>query len=107
MPPEETIQEMVEVPLEAFPECRGPLEDQATHEQVQVDLPEVKPVMVRFRIESGYCPRCRKRVRSRHPHQGSSATGAAKVSLGPRAKAVAADWKPRLGIPSCKIGDLF
>jgi len=106
-PQEEAMQETVEVPLEACPECGGPLEDQATHEQVQVDLPEVEPVMVRFRTESGYCPRCRKRVRSRHPDQVSTATGAAGVSLGPLAKALAADLKHRLGIPYRKIADLF
>jgi len=91
-PPEEAIQETVEVPLEACPECGGPLEDRATHEQVQV-----RPVIPRFRTESGYCRRCRKRVRSRHPRQVSSATGAAGVSLGPRARALAADLKHRLG----------
>jgi DNA repair exonuclease SbcCD ATPase subunit len=34
-PPEEVIRETVEVPLEACPECGGPLEDRATHEQVE------------------------------------------------------------------------
>lgn len=106
-PSEEEIQETVQVPLEACPECGGPLEDRATHEQVQVDLPKVKPVVVRFRTESGSCPRCRKRVRSRHPEQVSEAKGAAGVSLGPRAKALAADLKHRLGIPYRKIADLF
>jgi hypothetical protein len=76
-PPEEAIQETIEVPLEACPECGGPLEDRATHEPVQVDIPEVRPVITRFRTESGYCRRCRKRVGSRHPRQVSSATGAA------------------------------
>lgn len=106
-PPEEAIQETVEVPLEACPACGGPLEDRATHEQVQVDIPEVRPVIPRFRTESGYCRRCRKRVRSRHPRPVSSATGAAGVSLGPRARALAADLKHRLGIPYRKVAELF
>ena len=106
-PPAEMIQETVEVPLEACPDCGGPLQDRATHEQVQVDLPKVQPLITRFRTESGYCPQCRKRVRSRHPQQVSSATGAAGVSVGPRAKALAADLKHRLGIPYGKIADLF
>jgi transposase len=106
-PPEEAIQETVEVPLEACPACGGPLEDRATHEPVQVDIPEVRPVITRFRTESGYCRRCRKRVRSRHPRQVSSATGAAGVSLGPRARALAADLKHRLGIPYRKVAELF
>jgi len=106
-PPEETIQETVEVPLAACPACGGPLEDRALHEQVQVDLPEVEPVITRFRTESAWCPRCRKRVRSRHPRQVSAATGAAGVSLGPRAQALATELKHRLGIPYRKITDLF
>jgi hypothetical protein len=71
-PPEEAIQETMEVPLEACPACGGPLEDRATHEQVQVGIPEVRLVITRFRTESGYCRRCQKRVRSRHPRQVSS-----------------------------------
>ncbi len=106
-PPDEAIQERVDVPLEACPECGGPLEERATHEQVQVDLPEVEPLITRFRTESGYCPRCRKRVRSRHPNQVSAATGAAGVSVGPRAKALAAELKHRLGLPYRKITNLF
>jgi transposase len=97
----------VEVPLEACPACGGPLEDRATHEPVQVDIPEVRPVIPRFRTERGYCRRCRKRVRSRHPRPVSSATGAAGVSLGPRARALAADLKHRLGIPYRKVAELF
>ena len=72
-----------------------------------MDIPEVRPVIPRFRMESGYCRRCRKRVRSRHPRQVSSATGAAGVSLGLRARALAADLKHRLGIPYRKVAELF
>jgi len=55
--------------------------------------------------ESGYCPRCKKRFRSRHPAQSSIAAGAAGVSVGPNAKAVAADMHHRLGVPYAKIAD--
>lgn len=64
-------------------------------------------MVVRFCTQSGYCPRCHKRVRSRHPDQLSEATGAAGVSVGPRAKALAAELKHRLGIPYRKITDLY
>jgi transposase len=107
VPPEDKIQQTIAVPLEHCPHCGGPLTDCATHEQVQIDLPPVEPIAIRFRTESGYCPRCGKRVRSRHPDQVSEATGAAGVSVGPRAKALAADLKHRLGIPYRKIADLF
>jgi hypothetical protein len=106
-PPEEEIQETHTVPLERCPDCGSALEDRAWHEQLQVDLPRVKPEVIRFRTQSGYCPRCRRRVRSRHPEQVSQATGAAEVSIGPRAKALAADLKHHLGIPYRKITELF
>jgi transposase len=107
VPPEAEIQETIEVPLPRCPDCGGPLSDRTTHKQVQIDLPLVKPVATRFRTESGCCPRCGKRVRSSHPRQVSQATGAAGVSLGPRAKALAADMKHRLGIPYRKTAELF
>ncbi|HHE47599.1 MAG TPA: hypothetical protein ENL11_01475 [Candidatus Acetothermia bacterium] len=106
-PSEEEIQETIAVPLPRCPDCGGPLIDRTTHEQIQIDLPEVKPQIIRFRNESGYCPRCGKRVRSRHPDQVSQATGAAGVCLGPRAVALAADLKHRLGIPYRKISQLY
>ncbi|MFQ6117644.1 MAG: IS66 family transposase [Candidatus Bipolaricaulia bacterium] len=106
-PPEQEIQETIEVPLPRCPDCGGPLVDRATHEQIQIDLPEVKPRVIRFLTESGYCPRCKRRVRARHPDQVSEATGAAGVCLGPRAVALAADLKHRLGIPYRKIAGLF
>jgi transposase len=106
-PPEEEIQETIEVPLPRCPDCGGPLVDRATHEQFQIDLPEVKPRVIRFLTESGYCPRCKKQVRARHPEQVSQAAGAAKVCLGPRAVALAADLKHRLGIPYRKISQLY
>jgi transposase len=106
-PPEEEIQRTIAVPLERCPDCGGELTEQTCHEQTQVDLPKVEPEVVRFRTQSGYCPRCGRRVRSRHPQQVSEATGAAGVSLGPRAVALAADLKHRLGIPYRKITELF
>jgi hypothetical protein len=91
LPPEEEIQRTVEVPLERRPNCGGALQERSWQEQIQVDLPEVKPLSVRFRTQSGYCPQCRRRVRSRHPEQVSEASGAAGVSVGPRAQALAAE----------------
>lgn len=106
-PPEGSIQETEVVPLGGCPECGGPLQGQAWQEQVQVDLPVVKPVARRFVTESGWCPHCGKRVHSRHPMQVSTASGAAGVSVGPRAKALAAEFKHRLGIPYRKVAELF
>jgi len=106
-PTEEEIDETHCVPIEVCPDCGSPLKDQAWHEQFQVDLPPVEPVVRCFRTQSGYCSRCRRRVRARHPEQVSQATGAAGVSVGPRAKALAADLKHRLGVSYRKIAELF
>jgi len=46
-------------------------------------------------------------VRSTHPWQTSRAGGLAKVSIGPRAMALVADLKHRLGMPYRKIVDLL
>ncbi|HED04932.1 MAG TPA: hypothetical protein ENI60_09315, partial [Candidatus Fraserbacteria bacterium] len=106
-PLEEEIQRTIAVPLPPCPDCGGPVERRASHEQFQVDLPQIQPQITRFRTESGYCPHCRKRVRSRHPEQISTANGAAGVSIGPRAKALAADLKHRMGMPYRKISELL
>jgi hypothetical protein len=77
--------------------------DRKEHEQFVVDIPPVKPVVVRYVTESGYCAHCRKRVCSRHAEQISEATGAARVVVGPRAKGLAADMKHRLGVSYGKV----
>jgi hypothetical protein len=60
---------------------------------------------MRYITYSGYCAGCHKRVRSRHPEQTSQATGAAGVLVGPRAKALAADLKHRLGGSYAKVSE--
>ncbi len=106
-PSEDQISHTERVPLACCPDCGGVLVDKQTHEHIQTDLPLPRPVHTRFVTESGYCPHCRKRVRSRHPEQVSCATGAAGVSVGPNAKAVAADLHHRLGVPYAKVADHF
>jgi transposase len=46
-------------------------------------------------------------VRSRHPEQHSTATGAAGVQVGPRALALGVDLKHRVGVPYEKISGVF
>src|SRR3954447_24865083 len=105
-PPPERVDRTVEVPLpDGCPRCRAPLGDMpvAVHDQYQIDLPEPKPVVVRFRVPVARCPLCRCRVQGRHPEQTSDALGAAAVQLGPRLLAFAADLKHRLGVPYRKV----
>lgn len=104
-PAPEEVDRTEEVPLPCCPDCRGELTDMKSHEQFEVDIPPVRPVITRYVTHSGYCATCKKRVRSRHPDQISRATGAAGVVVGPRAKALAADLKHRLGVSYAKICD--
>lgn len=106
-PTPKEINDTKEAPLDSCPECGGELTDRKTHEQFMVDIPPVEPVITQFVTHSGYCERCGKRKRSRHPEQISTATGAAGVVVGPRAKALAADMKHRLGMSYGKVCELI
>ncbi len=106
-PPPQAIAETLEVPLARCPHCGGPVEDLRTHEQIVTDIPTVEPKTRKYITHSGYCRRCGKRVRSRHPEQISTAGGAAGNQIGPHALALAADLKHRLGLSYRKITDFF
>jgi hypothetical protein len=93
--------------LPACPHCAGPIQERATQEQFQIELPAVQPTVTCFVTESGYCPACAARVHSVHSEQISTAHGAAGVVFGPRLKAFAADLHHRLGVSYGKIADLL
>jgi len=106
-PPPEGELETLDVPLDCCPNCGGPLADKKRHQHFQSDIPLARPVHRCYVTQSGYCPNCKRRFRSRHPEQTSTATGAAGVSVGPNARAVAADMKHRLGVSYAKSAELF
>jgi transposase len=91
--------------LHGCPECGGRLQEIHRHEQYVVDIPIPHLVTTCYITESGYCSYCHKRVRSHHPEQTSAAMGAAGVLVGPRAKALAADLKHRLGCSYGKVSE--
>jgi len=91
--------------LHGCPECGSRLRNIHQHEQFMADIPKIRPIITRYVTYSGYCGDCKKRVRSRHPEQTSQATGAAGVMVGPRAKALAADLKHRLGGSYGKVSE--
>ncbi len=91
--------------LHGCPQCGSRLRDIHKHEQFVADIPKIQPIITRYVTYSGYCADCRQRVRSRHPEQTSQATGAARVMVGPRAKALAADLKHRLGGSYGKVSE--
>ena len=104
-PTPKRIDETKKVRLHGCPECGGRLREIHQHEQYVADIPKIRPIITRYVTYSGYCVGCRKRVRSRHPEQTSQATGAAGVMVGPRAKALAADLKHRLGGSYGKVSE--
>ena len=94
--------------LHGCPQCGSRLNDIHEHEQYVTDIPKIiRLVTTRYVTYSGYCANCHKRVRSRHPEQTSQATGSAGVLVGPRAKALAADAKHRLGCSYGKVSELL
>jgi predicted nucleic acid-binding Zn-ribbon protein len=107
MPTIKQIQETKTARLQGCPECGGKLCEIHKHEQYVTDIPVVEVKTTRFVTFSGYCRACHKRVRSRHPEQTSQATGAAGVLVGPRAKALAADLKHRLGVSYGKVSEVL
>jgi hypothetical protein len=74
------------------------LEDVNEQEQFEIDIPEIKPIITRYMMLSGRCPRCGKRHKLCHPDQISQAVGASGVVIGSRAKALASALKHRFGV---------
>lgn len=105
--PIQHIKETKTARLSGCPGCGGKLREIHRHEQYVTDIPMVEVKTTRFVTYSGYCRACHKRVRSHHPEQISQATGAAGVLVGPRAKALAADLKHRLGVSYGKVSEVL
>jgi transposase len=101
------ISETKEAKLHGCPECGNRLQAIRKQEQFVTDIPVVEVKTTRFVTYSGYCTACHKRVRSQHPEQTSHATGAAGVMVGPRAKALAANLKHRLGVSYGKVSEVL
>jgi transposase len=82
------VDQTIEVPLTGCPQCGGGLTDVEVCEQFIEEIPAVQPIVTKLTTYVGCCPECGE-VRSTHPLQTSTATGAAGTHLGPRAQAVA------------------
>lgn len=95
----EQVDREVEVRLpDACPDCGGLLAEIGTAEQYQEELPEVRPVVTRFRVQIGRCQQCGRRMQPRHAEQTSAALGAARSQLGPRLVALAAQLNKGAGL---------
>ena len=91
------IDEEIDVPLTACPRCGGAVLGVDACEQFIEDLPPIRPRVTHLVTYAGLCPRCGP-VRSTHPIQVSTASGAAGTHLGSRALALGAQLNKQFGI---------
>lgn len=99
------IDDHVDVPLSSCPGCGGPVTAVEPIEQFIEEIPPVRPRVTRLVTYRGCCASCGE-VRSTHPLQTSTATGAAKVQLGPRARAAAVGLNKQFGLTmrkACRV----
>jgi transposase len=89
------------------PGCGGELVLERVAAQHVEDLPEPRPLRIRYEVHVGRCRSCGLRVQPRHPEQTSDALGAAGAQLGPRAVALASWLSKGLGVPAGKIAKLL
>lgn len=95
--------EIVDLPLSGCPECGGELTAwRDTQDHVVVDLPEIAPVVRRYRHERGYCPQCRKTVRSPR-----AADEPPRGHLGLRLLALVTELRTQAGMSYPKIAALL
>ena len=103
-----TADRELHAPLPACcPNCGGDVDHERDAQQWQVDPPDARPVVTRFRIGVGRCRHCGARVQGRHPEQSSDDLGAAASGLGPTAKAWAAWLHYELGVSFAKCARLL
>jgi transposase len=106
--PPQQVDRVVAVGLsDGCPGCGGELVLERVAAQQVEDLPEPRPLTIRYDLHIGRCRRCGRRVQPRHPEQTSDALGAAGAQLGPRAVALAAWLSKGLGVPAAKIAKLL
>jgi transposase len=102
------IDDTIDVPLQAHcPDCGGALAETRVADQIQEDIPVVRPHVRRFRVHIGCCRHCGRRVQGRHPLQTSDALGAASAHLGPQAVALIVLLNKFLGLSHGKIATLL
>lgn len=90
-PPPAESDEHIDVCLTNCPDCGHglDLDQQRAIDQTILEIPQVKPRVIRLRTYRNHCAHCDGTVQSHHPLQVSTATGAAGTHLGPRALALA------------------
>lgn len=108
-PPEpEEIDEQRAAPLpDCCPDCGGEVVCDGEGEQFQEEVIPARTVMRRYEVALGHCTGCDRKVHGRHPEQTSDALGAAGVTLGPVALALAAWLHTGLGVSMAKVAQIL
>jgi transposase len=105
-PPPERIDDTARVPLARCPHCQGPVTDVRPVVQIIQDLVPVRVRSLQLTTHRGHCAHCGE-VRSTHPAQVSTATGAAGVHLGPQALALSASLNKHHGLTMRRVWAIF
>ena len=100
------IHQEIVVPLENCPKCGRPILKAEPLEQI-IEEHEILVRVTRLTTFFAHCYGCGEDVQSTHPLQVSVAGGCAKVQLGARALALAADLKYRLGLSFGKTAQVL
>lgn len=104
-PVPQRIDEAIVVPLEACPQCGGPVANCLPWEQYIEEIPPVRPRVIKLTTYQGSCPRCGE-VASTHPLKTGRGALASQVHLGPRALALAATLNKQHGLSmrkTCRV----
>jgi transposase len=106
--PEREPDRTLDAPLPPWcPDCGGLIDHERDAEQYQLDVPEVRPTLTRFKVAVGRCRGCKRRVQGHHPEQTSDALGAAGSQLGPHLKAWGMWLHYRMGLSFGKVSEVL
>ena len=105
-PPPAQIDEYAEAPLDRCPHCTALVAEQQPIVQIIQDLPPVRLHNLQLTTYRGHCPNCGQ-VRSTHPAQVSTATGAAGVHLGKNLLALTASLNKHHGLTMRRVCAIF
>jgi len=89
------------------PDCGGVIDHERDAEQFQLDVPEVRATLTRFKVAIGRCRGCKARVQGRHPEQTSDGLGAAGSQLGPHLKTWGMWLHYRMGLSFGKVSEVL
>lgn len=101
-PPSAVATQQAEVGLPCCPTCSGQVEHLRPLDQIIEEIPQVQVRVIKLRTWQGRCGQCGT-VRSTHPLQVSTAQGAARTHLGPRAIQTILELKHEAGLSIRKI----